>query len=55
MSLILVDVLQVRKSVGIFDVSHMLQTHISGADSTAMIESLVVGDIVGLKPNTGMI
>ncbi|KAK7102867.1 aminomethyltransferase, mitochondrial-like [Littorina saxatilis] len=44
---------QVRNSVGIFDVSHMLQSHVSGADRCAMMESLVVGDIAGLKDNTG--
>ncbi|XP_076447614.1 aminomethyltransferase, mitochondrial-like [Babylonia areolata] len=44
---------QVRNSVGIFDVSHMLQTQVSGADRCAMMESIVVGDIAGLKANTG--
>ena len=45
--------IQVRNSVGIFDVSHMLQSHVSGADRCAMMEELVVGDIAGLKDNTG--
>ncbi|KAL8566257.1 hypothetical protein ACOMHN_046758 [Nucella lapillus] len=45
--------LQVRNSVGIFDVTHMLQSHVSGADRCAMMESLVVGDIAGLKDNAG--
>ncbi|PVD24324.1 hypothetical protein C0Q70_14804 [Pomacea canaliculata] len=45
--------LQVRNSVGIFDVSHMLQTHVTGKDRVEYMESLVVGDIRGLKENTG--
>lgn len=38
-----------RKSASIFDVSHMLQTVIRGRDRLAFIESLVVGDISGLR------
>ena len=34
-------------SVGIFDVSHMLQTQIDGKDRVDFIESLVVTDIAG--------
>ncbi|CAJ0567122.1 unnamed protein product, partial [Mesorhabditis spiculigera] len=42
-----------RKHVSIFDVSHMLQTHITGKDRVAFIESLTTADVEGLKPNTG--
>ncbi|XP_005100569.1 aminomethyltransferase, mitochondrial [Aplysia californica] len=45
--------LQVRKSVGIFDVSHMLQTRVDGNDRKSYMESLVVTDIEGLKDNQG--
>ena len=34
-----------------FDVSHMLQTYITGKDRVEFIESLVVGDIAGLPDN----
>ena len=49
----LLCIFQVRRSVGIFDVSHMLQTHLLGSDRVSMMESLVVSDIEGLSPNTG--
>jgi len=45
--------LHVRKSVGIFDVSHMLQTSVDGKDSIQYMESMVVTDIAGLKNNQG--
>uniref|UniRef100_A0A0B7AVP6 Aminomethyltransferase n=1 Tax=Arion vulgaris TaxID=1028688 RepID=A0A0B7AVP6_9EUPU len=45
--------LHVRKAVGIFDVSHMLQTRIDGKDRNQYMESMVVGDIQGLKDNQG--
>ncbi|CAG5128287.1 unnamed protein product [Candidula unifasciata] len=45
--------LHVRKSVGIFDVSHMLQTRVDGAHRKRFMESMVVGDIEGLKENQG--
>ncbi|BFZ10393.1 hypothetical protein BsWGS_13432 [Bradybaena similaris] len=45
--------LHVRKSVGIFDVSHMLQTRVDGADRKRFMESMVVADIEGLKENQG--
>lgn len=45
--------LHVRSEVGLFDVSHMLQTKITGKDSIPYIESLIVGDIEGLKENQG--
>ncbi|CAB3399064.1 unnamed protein product [Caenorhabditis bovis] len=42
-----------RKHASIFDVSHMLQTHIVGKDREAFIESLTTADVQGLKPNSG--
>lgn len=36
-----------REHVSIFDVSHMLQTKISGKDRIKFIENLVVSDIEG--------
>ncbi|CAJ0961858.1 unnamed protein product, partial [Mesorhabditis belari] len=45
--------LHTRKHVSIFDVSHMLQTHITGKDRVAFIESLTTADVEGLKPNSG--
>jgi aminomethyltransferase len=42
-----------RKHVSIFDVSHMLQTEISGKDHVAFLESLTTADVDGMKPNTG--
>lgn len=42
-----------REHVGVFDVSHMLQTKIHGPDQIAFVESLVVSDIKGLKDNRG--
>jgi len=45
--------LHVRKAVGIFDVSHMLQTRVDGKDRKNFMESLVVTDIEGLKENQG--
>lgn len=39
--------------MSIFDVSHMLQTHISGKDRVEFIESLTVADVAGLKDNQG--
>ncbi|CDW53043.1 Aminomethyltransferase [Trichuris trichiura] len=41
--------LHTRQHASIFDVSHMLQTRISGADRTAFVESLTVADIDGLQ------
>ncbi|CAD6196470.1 unnamed protein product [Caenorhabditis auriculariae] len=45
--------LHTRKHVSLFDVSHMLQTHIVGKDRVAFIESLTTADVQGLKPNSG--
>ncbi|GAB6021462.1 hypothetical protein CHUAL_004066 [Chamberlinius hualienensis] len=42
-----------REHVGIFDVSHMMQSRIYGKDRVKFIESLVVGDIENLKDNQG--
>ena len=36
-----------------FDVSHMLQTRISGRDQVEFMESLVVGDVAGLADDHG--
>jgi len=45
--------LHTRHHASLFDVSHMVQTKISGRDQVEFIESLVVGDIAGLKDNHG--
>uniref|UniRef100_A0A0N5B7N1 Aminomethyltransferase n=1 Tax=Strongyloides papillosus TaxID=174720 RepID=A0A0N5B7N1_STREA len=42
-----------RSGVSIFDVSHMLQTHIKGKDCIPFIESLTTSDVEGLKDNSG--
>jgi aminomethyltransferase len=42
-----------RKHVSIFDVSHMLQTEISGKDQVAFLESLTTADVEGMQENTG--
>ncbi|VDM99012.1 unnamed protein product [Thelazia callipaeda] len=42
-----------RKHASIFDVSHMMQTHITGKDSIAFIESLTTADVEGLGENQG--
>ncbi|VDO56985.1 unnamed protein product [Haemonchus placei] len=42
-----------RNHVSIFDVSHMLQTHITGKDRVAFIESLTTADVEGLPVNSG--
>lgn len=43
----------VRSSAGLFDVSHMGQVRLHGADRVRFIEKLVVGDIAGLDEGTG--
>ncbi|XP_046339497.1 aminomethyltransferase, mitochondrial-like [Haliotis rufescens] len=45
--------LHVRENVGIFDVSHMLQTKVVGKDRIEYMESLVPADVQGMKDNTG--
>lgn len=42
--------LHTRAKAGLFDVSHMGQVRIDGADAAANIEKLVTGDIQGLGP-----
>src|SRR5258706_6480541 len=39
-----------RAHAGLFDVSHMGQVRLRGANAAAALERLVPGDIVGLKP-----
>ena len=40
----------VREKVGLFDVSHMGQAILTGPNAPAALETLVPGDIAGLKP-----
>ncbi len=47
---ILAEHLQTRAQAGLFDVSHMGQVRISGADPARSLERLVPGDIMGLEP-----
>uniref|UniRef100_A0A0N5AW23 Aminomethyltransferase n=1 Tax=Syphacia muris TaxID=451379 RepID=A0A0N5AW23_9BILA len=42
-----------RERVSIFDVSHMLQTKITGKDRIKFIESITTADAEGLEPNQG--
>ncbi|MBO6519687.1 MAG: glycine cleavage system aminomethyltransferase GcvT [Rhodospirillales bacterium] len=42
-----------RDKAGLFDVSHMGQAWLHGADAAKAIEKLVPGDIQALKPGTG--
>ena len=42
--------LHTRASAGLFDVSHMGQLSISGADAAAALESLMPVDVIGLTP-----
>jgi glycine cleavage system aminomethyltransferase T len=42
-----------RKYGSLFDVSHMCGLSLKGKDAIAFIEKLVVGDIAGLKDNSG--
>jgi aminomethyltransferase len=42
-----------RSHCGLFDVSHMLQSHVYGRDRIKFIESLTVADVEGLAPNSG--
>jgi len=42
-----------RQNCSLFDVSHMVQSHVYGKDRFKFIESLVVSDIQGLAPNSG--
>ena len=47
---ILAERLHCRAAAGLFDVSHMGQLRLEGADAARSLEALVPGDIVGLKP-----
>lgn len=47
---ILKEHLHTRAAAGLFDVSHMGQARLHGADAAAALETLVPGDIRGLKP-----
>ncbi|XP_073991757.1 aminomethyltransferase, mitochondrial isoform X2 [Rhodnius prolixus] len=44
--------LHTRKKCSLFDVSHMLQTEVTGKDRVQFFESLCTADIVGMKDNT---
>ncbi len=41
-----------RAAASLFDVSHMGQAEVTGADAVAAVEGLVPGDIAGLEPST---
>jgi len=43
----------VRKACSLFDVSHMLQTRITGDNATQLLHELTVADPKALAPNTG--
>lgn len=45
---VLTEHLHTREAAGLFDVSHMGQVTIEGADPAAALETLVPGDVVGL-------
>ena len=45
------EFLYFRTHCSIFDVSHMLQTHVHGKDAIKLMESITVADIQGLKEN----
>jgi aminomethyltransferase len=45
--------LHTRNSSSLFDVSHMMQTKVHGKDRFKFIESLIVSDIAGLRPDSG--
>ncbi|XP_062923895.1 aminomethyltransferase, mitochondrial [Mobula hypostoma] len=45
--------LHTRQHCSLFDVSHMLQSKVTGKDRVKFMESLVVGDIAELKDNQG--
>ncbi|XP_041048632.1 aminomethyltransferase, mitochondrial isoform X2 [Carcharodon carcharias] len=47
--------LHTRQHCSLFDVSHMLQSKVTGKDRVKFMESLVVGDIAELKNNQGML
>lgn len=45
--------LHVRSDAGLFDVSHMLQTKVTGKDKISFMESLTVADVESLNENQG--
>ncbi|XP_051874049.1 aminomethyltransferase, mitochondrial [Pristis pectinata] len=45
--------LHTRQHCSLFDVSHMLQSKVTGKDRVKFMESLIVGDIAELKDNQG--
>lgn len=45
--------LHTRQHCSLFDVSHMLQSKVTGKDCVKFIESLIVGDVAELKDNQG--
>lgn len=45
--------LHTREQASIFDVSHMLQSYVRGADAIECFESICTADIKGLPPNSG--
>lgn len=47
--------LQVRASGGLFDVSHMLQSIISGANRVKLMESISVGDVANLPAGSSLL
>jgi len=47
---VLKEHLHTRTAAGLFDVSHMGQATLTGADVARALEALVPGDIVGLAP-----
>ena len=47
---VLAEHIQTRTRAGLFDVSHMGQAMLTGAGVAAALETLVPGDITGLKP-----
>jgi aminomethyltransferase len=47
---IMAEHLHTRAAAGLFDVSHMGQVRLDGAGAAAALETLVPGDIAGLKP-----
>ena len=47
---VLAEHLHCRAQVALFDVSHMGQAMLTGATAAATLETLVPGDIIGLKP-----
>jgi len=42
-----------REKCSVFDVSHMLQTRLTGANAIAAIESICTADVAGLRDNAG--